>query len=179
MPGCGMVSNVILLANNYQSTERCDSACPSHPGGLGFQFRPEKRSSWLRIFVVSFSFSRNILRQYLKTDPFQFIKIILTTWNWALLEKPPVVKLLKNFPKIYETRRFISLPCSKEPPTGPYPEAHRSILILSTHLRPGIPSGLPSSLFPSGFPTNILYAFLFSPCVLHALHISSPLTWSL
>jgi hypothetical protein len=29
---------------------------------------------------------------------------------------------------------------------------------LSTHLRRGLPSGL----FPSGFPTNILYAFLFS-----------------
>jgi hypothetical protein len=32
-------------------------------------------------------------------------------------------------------------------------------LILSTHLRLGLPSGL----VPSGFPTNILYAFLFSP----------------
>jgi hypothetical protein len=30
---------------------------------------------------------------------------------------------------------------------------------LSTHLRLGLPSGL----FPSGFPTNILYVFLFSP----------------
>jgi hypothetical protein len=30
---------------------------------------------------------------------------------------------------------------------------------LSTYLRVGLPSGL----FPSGFPTNILYAFLFSP----------------
>jgi hypothetical protein len=30
---------------------------------------------------------------------------------------------------------------------------------LSTHLRLGLPSGL----FPSGFPTNILYAFLFYP----------------
>jgi hypothetical protein len=35
----------------------------------------------------------------------------------------------------------------------------RSILTLCTHLRLGLPSGL----FPSGFPTNILYAFLFSP----------------
>jgi hypothetical protein len=33
----------------------------------------------------------------------------------------------------------------------------RSILILSTHLRLGLPSGL----FPSEIPTNILYAFLF------------------
>jgi hypothetical protein len=35
---------------------------------------------------------------------------------------------------------------------------------LSTHLRLGLPSGL----FPSGFPTNILYAFSFTPFVLHA-----------
>jgi hypothetical protein len=39
--------------------------------------------------------------------------------------------------------------------------------------------GLPTGLFPSGFHTNILYAFLFSPFVLHALLISSSLTWSL
>jgi hypothetical protein len=45
---------------------------------------------------------------------------------------------------------------------------------LPTHLRLALPSGL----FPSGSPTKILYAFIFSPCVLHALPILS-LTWSL
>jgi hypothetical protein len=40
---------------------------------------------------------------------------------------------------------------------------------LSTHLRLGLPSGL----FPSSFPINILYVFLFSPFLLHAMPISS------
>jgi hypothetical protein len=46
-------------------------------------------------------------------------------------------------------------------PVHATPPYLRSILILSSHLR----LGLPSSLFPSGFPTNILYVFLFSPFV--------------
>jgi hypothetical protein len=64
-----------------------------------------------------------------------------------------------------------SLLCSQEPSTGPYPEPDHSspyhpilfllrfISILSTHLH----LHLPSSLLPTGFPTNILYAFLFAP----------------
>jgi hypothetical protein len=62
-----------------------------------------------------------------------------------------------------------SIPCSQEPYTGPYPEPYQSNPhhnILSKinyntvhHLRLGLPSGF----FTSAFPTNILYAFLFSP----------------
>jgi hypothetical protein len=61
------------------------------------------------------------------------------------------------------------LPCSQKPSTNPYPEpdqfnpSHfiflRCILILSNYLRFGVPSGI----LPSGFPTNILYTFFFSP----------------
>jgi hypothetical protein len=62
-----------------------------------------------------------------------------------------------------------SLLCSQEPSAGPYPGPDRSspyhpiplrsILMLSIHLHLGLPSGL----FPSGFPTHILYAYLFPP----------------
>ena len=41
----------------------------------------------------------------------------------------------------------------------PHPTSWRSILILSTHLRLGLPSGL----FPSGIPTKTLYTPLSSP----------------
>jgi hypothetical protein len=70
-----------------------------------------------------------------------------------------------------------SIPCSQEPSIDPYPEPYPSnqlhaislisILILSAHLHPGLPSGL----FHSGFPTNILYAFLFSP---HSCYMACP-----
>jgi hypothetical protein len=44
--------------------------------------------------------------------------------------------------------------------------------MLSIHLRLGLPSGL----FPSGFPTNNLYTFLFSPFVPHVPPTSSSST---
>jgi hypothetical protein len=43
-------------------------------------------------------------------------------------------------------------------PPHPDPMSPRSTLTLYIHLR----LGLPRSLFPSGFPTNNLYAYLFS-----------------
>jgi hypothetical protein len=77
------------------------------------------------------------------------------------------VQPLKNFPQHFMEPEG-SIPCSQEPSTGPYSEPYqtnshhpiflRSISILSTHLHLGLPSGL----FPSGFPTNILYAVVFS-----------------
>jgi type IV secretory pathway VirB2 component (pilin) len=54
--------------------------------------------------------------------------------------------------------------------------------MLSIHLRIGLPSGL----FPSGFPTNNLYTFLFSPVAIIIIIIiiiimgadMLPLLWS-
>jgi len=66
-----------------------------------------------------------------------------------------------------------SLPHSQAKTTSHYPElaqshsppiSWRTILILSSHLR----LGLPSCLFPTGFPTKHLYTPLLSPYVLPA-----------
>jgi hypothetical protein len=34
---------------------------------------------------------------------------ITHSWSWALLEKLPIVQLLRNFPALYGTRRFITV----------------------------------------------------------------------
>jgi hypothetical protein len=91
------------------------------------------------------------------------------SWSWALLEMPLVVQLLKNLPAFYGTRRFITvfpralhwfLYWARSIQSIPsHPSSLWPILILSTYL----PLGLPSGLFLCGFRTNILYAFIFSP----------------
>jgi hypothetical protein len=101
----------------------------------------------------------------------------LTSWSWALLEKLPIVQLLKHFPEMYGTQRFTTvftralhwcLSWARSIQfTSPHPVSLRSILILSTHLI----FGLPCDLFPSGFPINILDAFLSSP---HSCYMPCP-----
>ena len=94
---------------------------------------------------------------------------LLTPWCRVLLEKLIGLQAVKKFPTFYGTRRFITVLTSVRHPslswanpiqsTYPHPTSWRSILILFTHLRLGLASGL----FPSGFPTKTLYAPLFSP----------------
>jgi hypothetical protein len=108
------------------------------------------------------------------------------SWSWALREKLPIVQLLKNFPEFYGNRRFITvftralhwpLPWSRSIQSiPPYPTSLRSILILS----PLLCLDLPSGLFPSGFPTNILCSPLlnhscYMPCLSHPPWVD--ITW--
>ena len=92
--------------------------------------------------------------------PHYLITYLLTAWCRVLLEKLTGLQLVKKFPAFYGTPRFLtaltsvrhlSLSCANPiQSTYPHPTSWRSILILSTHLRLGLPSGL----FPSGFPTK-------------------------
>jgi len=94
---------------------------------------------------------------------------LLTPWCRVLLEKLTGLQLVKKFPAFHGTRRFITalksvrhLSLSWVNPTQsiyPHPITWRSVLILPTHLRLGLPSGL----FPSGLPTKNLYTPLSSP----------------
>src|SRR5215472_10186144 len=94
---------------------------------------------------------------------------LFTPWCRVLPEQLNGLQLVKKFPAFHGTRRFITaltsvrhLSLSWASPiqsTCPHPTSWRSILILSTHLRLGLPSGL----FPSCFPTKTLYTALSSP----------------
>jgi hypothetical protein len=129
----------------------------------------------------------SLMRGYHRFGETYFLHLVgkdeLTPWNrWVLLQKPPVTQLLKNFTNFIESEG--SLPCSKEPATGPYPKPNESspyphliwlrlILILSSLLRLGLPSGVS---FRLAFPLKPCMHSSCLSCVLHALPISTSLT---
>ena len=87
----------------------------------------------------------------------------------VLLEQQTGLQMVKKFPPFHGTRRFITALTSVRhlslswasliQSIYPQPTSWRSVPILSTHLRLGLPSGL----LPSGFPTKTLYTPLSSP----------------
>ena len=95
--------------------------------------------------------------------------LLLTPWCRVLLDKLTGLQLVKKFPAFHGTRRFITALTSVRhlslswvgsiQSIYPHPASWRSVLILSTHLNLGLPSGL----FPSCFPTKTLYTPLSSP----------------
>ena len=103
---------------------------------------------------------------------------LLTPCSRVLLEKLTAFQLVKKFSTFYGNRRFIiaftsvcHLPLSwssliHSPP--PHTTFWTSILILSSHLRQGFPSGL----FPSGFPTKTIYTPIHSPDNRHLKAVS-------
>ena len=103
---------------------------------------------------------------------------LLTPWCRVLLEKLTGLELVKKFPAFHGTRKFITaltsvrhLSLSWASPIQsiyPHPTSWRSTLILSTHLR----LGLPSVLLPSGFPSKTLYTSFPHPYAPYAQPIS-------
>ena len=103
---------------------------------------------------------------------------LLTPWCRVLLEKLNGLQLVKKFPAFHGTPKFITtltsfrhLSLSWVSPIQSiyaHPTSWRSVLILSTHLHLGLPSGL----FPSGFPTKTLSPPSPHPYAPHAQPIS-------
>ena len=97
------------------------------------------------------------------------MKNLLTPWCRVLLQQLTGLQLVKKFPAFYGIRRFITALTSVRhlslswvsliQSIYPHLNSWSSILIFSTHLRIGLPSGL----LPSSFPTKTLYAPLSSP----------------
>ena len=85
-----------------------------------------------------------------------------TSWeaNWFAASQE-IPRISRNPNVHYRTHKRPHLSLSWANPIQsiyPHPTSWRSILILSTHLRLGLPSGL----LPSGFPSKTLYTTLSS-----------------
>ena len=104
------------------------------------------------------------------------ITYLLTAWCRVLLEKLTGLQLVKKFSAFYGTRRFITtltnfrhLSLSWANPNQfiyPHPTSWRSILILSTHLRLGLPIGSFPPVSPARPNTP--------PLLTHTRHMPSP-----
>ena len=102
---------------------------------------------------------------------------LLTLWSRVFLDKPVILQLLMMFIRIF-VQSTDSSQRLQQPAACSYLELHqsspcphitswRSIVILSSHLHPGLPHGL----FLSGYPTKTLYASLLSR---HSCHTARP-----
>ena len=132
-------------------------------GGAQFQYRPVHRLSWLKLLLFS---SWQVLGWYPKLDRVHF--------SFKLSPRHRVLEELSgpyesgNTMQLTETTGLLrfsqepaTFPCSEPDKSNPRCFALSPEDCLSIMLSVGL--GLPRGLFTSGFPTQTLYAFLFSP----------------
>ena len=128
-------------------------------------------SPLIYIFLLTY-----LLPTYLSTyPPTYIITHSLTPWSRVYLEKLTGLQLVKKFLAFCGTWRFITAFTSAHHLSlswassihsmPPHPTSWRFIIMLSSHLCLGLPSGL----LPSGFPTKTLYM-----PVLSSIHTTCP-----
>ena len=116
------------------------------------------------IYMKDLPISRNHISDVILCADDTSVLVLHTPWSRVLLEKLTAFQPVKKFPTFHGPQRFIiafTSAChlslswaSLIQYIPPHPTSWRSILILSSNLCLGLPSGL----FPSGFPTKTLYA---------------------
>jgi hypothetical protein len=134
---------------------------------------------WLRTAVMPRDRNRNYVLQQQKVTFLVHVIIgiafvvFANFMSWVLLVKQPVAKLLKNFPKLYDSKVYYRV--HKRPPMVPI-LSDTSISVLSFLLLLDEHRGV----FRWDFPTKLLYPFLLlinsHACCTHTIPISSSFT---
>ena len=117
-------------------------------------------------------------------NPTYLLTYLLTPWSRVLLEKLPgsaasqeIPRILSN-PKVhYRTHKCTPpLPILSQihPVPTPPPTSLRFVLILSSHLRLGLPNGL----FPSRFPIRTMCAHLSPPPYAPFIYLQKKMFWA-
>jgi len=90
------------------------------------------------------------------------------SWE-ASQETPCILRNPKVHYRIHKSPPSVPILSQLDPLHAPHHTSRRSILVIYSHLRLGLPSGL----FPSGFPNKTLYMSLLSPiratCLAHLI----------
>jgi hypothetical protein len=104
------------------------------------------------------------------------ILYIIIPWIWAVLDTPPLAKLLKSSPAFMETED--SLPCSGEPSHAPYPEPDQPVhttpcYVTMIHLRLGPAILLKVSFFLAfqQCPIRFLFVLIRATCPAHFIFL--------